>query len=271
MHIFYVDRHHSSSKLFLIPLQAFVLTDQNYLPLILDTSIQNEVLNIIMETQFSQIASLIGDPVRSKILWALLDGRAYTATELALRADTSPQNISMHLNKLVKADLLAVESQGRHRYYNYARPDISYAIEALVNLIPKRESKKQAETYKPVEYCRSCYDHLAGKVGVLVTDGLLTHELIHKQNNNFDISSKGTDWFGSLGVDVDLLRQQKRVFARSCLDWSERRHHLAGSLGAALLDTMIVNGWVRRTQDSRAIVVTAKGRFALHDHLKIEL
>jgi DNA-binding transcriptional ArsR family regulator len=225
-----------------------------------------------MENEFSQIASLIGDPVRAKILWALLDGRAYTATELAVYADTTPQNISMHLNKLVNADLLSVESQGRHRYYNYSRADVPYAIEAIASLIPGNglTASKLAED-KPVRYCRSCYDHLAGKVGVLLTDGLLKQQFIYKQDNSFEVSPEGETWFNSLSIDVDLLKKQKRSFARPCLDWSERKHHLAGSLGAALLNRMIVDGWVRKEKDSRTMIVTRKGEQAFFDYFKIDI
>ncbi len=225
-----------------------------------------------MENQFSQIASLIGDPVRAKILWALLDGRAYTATELAVYADTTPQNISMHLNKLVNADLLSVESQGRHRYYNYSRADVPYAIEAIASLIPGNglTVNKLAED-KPVRYCRSCYDHLAGKVGVLLTDGLLKQQFIYKQDNSFEVSPEGETWFNSLSIDVDLLKKQKRSFARPCLDWSERKHHLAGSLGAALLNRMITDGWVRKEKGSRTMIVTRKGEQAFFDHFKIDV
>jgi DNA-binding transcriptional ArsR family regulator len=225
-----------------------------------------------MENQFSQIASLIGDPVRAKILWALLDGRAYTATELAVYADTTPQNISMHLNKLVSADLLSVESQGRHRYYNYSRADVPYAIEAIANLIPGKDlsASKHSED-KPVRHCRSCYDHLAGKVGVLLTDGLLKLQFIYKEDNSFEVSAEGETWFNSLSIDVDLLKKQKRSFARPCLDWSERKHHLAGSLGAALLNRMIADGWVRKEKDSRTVIVTRKGEQAFFDHFKIDV
>src|ERR1700733_2573646 len=115
----------------------------------------------MMQDQFSQVAGLIGDPVRAKILWALMDKRAYTATELAVYADTTAQNISMHLGKLVKADLLTVQSQGRQKDDNYSRPEIAYAIEALASLLPKEELKKSGATdEKPIRYCRSCYDHL---------------------------------------------------------------------------------------------------------------
>jgi len=225
-----------------------------------------------MEKQFSEIASLIGDPVRARILWALLDGRAYTATELAIYADTSAQNISMHLNKLVKADLLSVESQGRHRYYNYSRPDIPYVIEAIANLVPGGSpAAKEQLNDEPVRYCRSCYDHIAGTVGVMLTDGLLKQEFIIKQDNNFDISPEGENWFSSIGTDISLLKKQKRSFARPCLDWSERRHHLGGALGAALLNQAIYNGWIRRMKDSRAMIVTGKGEQAFLEHFKINI
>lgn len=225
-----------------------------------------------MENEFGQIAALIGDPVRSKILWALLDGRAYTATELAVYTDTSAQNISMHLSKLVKAELLGVEVQGRHRYYNYARPEIAFAIEAMANLIPKdTTTSTSAQSDKPVKYCRTCYDHLAGRVSVLLTENLVSNGIIHKHENNFDITSKGTEWFNGFGIDVCLLKQQKRSFARSCLDWSERRHHLAGALGAALLNTMILQGWIRRMNNSRVINITTKGREAFYDHFRLDI
>jgi len=216
-----------------------------------------------MENQFTKITSLIGDPVRSKIMWALMDGKAYTATELALFADTTAPNISMHLNKLVKADILNVESQGRHRYYNYSRPEIAYAIEALANLIPAASQVGKAGAVdKPVRFCRTCYDHLAGKVGVTLTDGLVNKKFIIKKDTDFEVSTEGEAYFKTLGIDIKLLKQQKRFFARPCLDWTERRHHLSGALGAALLEQMVAKDWVRRTQNSRAMVVTGKGRKA---------
>lgn len=225
-----------------------------------------------MEDQFSKIAALIGDAVRAKILWALMDKRAYTATELAIYADTTPQNISMHLNKLVKADLLTVESQGRHKYYNFSRADVPYAIEALASLMPKPEVKKHdAAEEKPIRFCRSCYDHLAGKVGVLLTEGLLKLHFIIKSEHGFDVTAEGKKWFNDLGIAVEQLKMQKRWFARPCLDWSERRHHLAGSLGAALLNQMIAAGWLRRLQGTRIIMVTRKGEEAFLKHFNIDV
>jgi len=225
-----------------------------------------------MENQFTKITSLIGDPVRSKIMWALMDGKAYTATELALSADTTAQNISMHLNKLVKADLLSVESQGRHRYYNYARPEIAYAIEALANLIPANDHVEKVDSGdNPIRFCRTCYDHLAGKVAVMLTDSLVNKKFIIKKDADFEISTEGEMYFKTLGIDTLQLKQQKRVFAKPCLDWTERRHHLAGALGAALLQQMIAKDWVRKTQNSRVMIVTGKGRKAFFDEFGIEV
>jgi DNA-binding transcriptional ArsR family regulator len=225
-----------------------------------------------MKDQFAQLAALIGDPVRASVLWVLLDKRAYTATELAVYADTTPQNISMHLTKLIKAGLLTVEVQGRHKYYNYSSAEVPYAIEALASLLPKSEKKKSdAADEKPIRFCRSCYDHLAGKVGVMLTDSLIKQQFIFKQGDSFELSSAGEKWFNSLGIGVDELKKQKRKFARPCLDWSERKHHLAGSLGAALLNQMISDGWLRSTDGSRTMIVTRKGEQAMLEHFKIEL
>ena len=227
---------------------------------------------MFMEKQFSEIASLIGDPVRSTILWTLMDGRAYTATELSIFADTSAQNISMHLSKLVQNDLLSVEKQGRHRYYRFARQEVAYAVEALANLIPGKpaDTKFSNESDSAVRYCRTCYDHLAGKIGVAITGSLLQQQLILQQKNTFTISAKGSKWLGALEIDMASLQSQRRVLIRPCLDWSERQYHLAGAVGAALLHKMLKEDWVRRTRNSRAMIITAKGRKQLNVYFKID-
>jgi DNA-binding transcriptional ArsR family regulator len=227
-----------------------------------------------MEEQFKNIASLIGDPTRATVLWVLLDGKAFTATELSIAANTSPQNMSMHLNKLLKAGLLAAESQGRHRYYRFAEKEVAYAIEALAGLVPAGIQKNIAGDAgnTAIKYCRTCYDHLAGKVGVLITDSLLKQQLlVDKGNKSFEISSKGTKWFMNLGIDIDSLQGERRVLIKPCLDWSERRYHIAGSLGAALLEMMLSSGWIRRTRQSRAIVITGKGQQAIYKHFKVQV
>jgi DNA-binding transcriptional ArsR family regulator len=221
----------------------------------------------MIDTQFIETACLIGEPVRATIMWALMEGRAMTATELAMVADTSPQNISMHLSKLVGAGLLSAESQGRYKYYTFARTEIAYAIESMAILIPSSSANKSlAKEKEPmIKECRTCYDHLAGKVGVALTEGLLDQKLIISGESKFELSSKGFRWFSNFGLDINALMEERRSFIRPCLDWSERRYHLAGSLASAFLDEMVSLDWLRKIRNSRTVLVTAKGRKAFYD------
>jgi DNA-binding transcriptional ArsR family regulator len=226
-----------------------------------------------MENQFKQIAGLIGDSVRASIMWTLMEGKALTATELAINAGTSPQNISMHLAKLLQADLLSVEKQGRHRYYRFSRNEIAYAIEAMANLIPHSAERKnlRPENLTAIKYCRTCYDHLAGKIGVAITDRLVRQDILVIRNDIFEISGDGEKWFSELGIQVDELKLQRRSLIRPCLDWSERRHHIAGSLAAALLAFMISADWIRRTKNSRAVFITGIGQKKIYQYLKLSV
>ncbi len=225
-----------------------------------------------MEIDFPHIAALIGDPVRANVLWTLLDGRAYTARELATGVGTSPQNLSMHLGKLLKAGLLAVQAQGRHKYYSFAREEVAYAVEAMANLAVVQPAFRDDSDLIPVRYCRSCYDHLAGRVGVLITESLVNQKLINfLGDKEYEVPSRGAKWFGEWGIDCDALRGQRRSFSRPCLDWSERKYHLSGSLGAALLEKMIESHWIRRTAHSRVIVITAKGKENMAALFKIQV
>ncbi|ELR70647.1 Transcriptional regulator, ArsR family [Fulvivirga imtechensis AK7] len=225
-----------------------------------------------MKEQIGELFSLIGDQVRSNILWTLLDGKAYTASELAFNADTSPQNISMHLNKLLQADLVQVERQGRHRYYRYSKPEVAYAVEAVVNLVPQKNNKAISGSHDdPIRHCRTCYDHLAGKVGVLITDSLIKKEFIVPVDNTFDVTFQGERFFLDLGIKINELKNKKRAFARPCLDWSERKHHLAGALGAALLNRMLEQDWIRKKQNTRAILITSKGQHLMYHYFKISV
>ena len=222
--------------------------------------------------QLERIAGLIGEPARIKILWALMDGKAHTATELSIVAEISPQSASMHLNKLISADLLKVISQGRHRYYSFARDDVAYTIEAMANLIPTSSIKiAQKISSDPFKYCRSCYDHVAGKAGVAITDGILKHGYLVEINDSYQVTDEGRIFFKAFGIDIELLSKHKRVVARPCLDWSERRLHLAGSLGAAMLNKMLSEHWIRRVQDSRTLVFTSIGKSSLYNRLGVEI
>ena len=226
-----------------------------------------------MENEIAEITSLIGDTVRMNILWTLLDGKAYTASELAISANTSPQNISMHLNKLVRGDLLSVESQGRHKYFRFSRQEVAYAIEAIGNLLPGKKHSKivNNEINDGIKYCRTCYDHLAGKVGVLITEGLVKQKIIQPDARNYLITKKGDKFFSDLEINTNELKESRRIFARPCLDWSERKYHLAGSLGAALLDKLISLDYFRRTRNSRAMVITGKGRAELYKRFNVSV
>ncbi|QDW18785.1 helix-turn-helix transcriptional regulator [Flavobacterium sp. KBS0721] len=224
-----------------------------------------------MEDQFIKTATLIGDATRASILWNLLDGKAFTATELAIAIETSAQNISMHLGKLLDADLISVEKQGRHKYYRFSNKEVAYAVEAMANLIPKPEisAKKKTENYPPIKYCRTCYDHLAGKIGVALADSLLEQKIIIEKNNTFEVTSEGEKWFSDFGVNIGDAKKQKRIFLKPCLDWSERRYHIAGSVGTLLLNKMLEQDWIRRTKDSRVIIITGKGEKEMLKSFKI--
>lgn len=226
---------------------------------------------IALKEHFKETTALVSEPVRATILWKLLDGKAYTATELAIAADTSPSNISMHLTKLVNGGLLKAESQGRHRYYAFSRKEVAQAVEALAALMPYSSKKfSPVNTIDPaIQQCRTCYDHLAGKTGVAITDALIKQRFIIAADRSFKLTPKGRKWFIERGIAVDELQQQRRSFLRPCLDWSERRYHMAGSLAAELLNKMLAEDWIRKVKNSRAVVVTGKGQKSLYEGLKV--
>lgn len=213
------------------------------------------------EQEFAEIAALIGEPARATMLWNLMDGRAYTAGELALVSNISPQSASNHLNKLLDADLLRMEKQGKHRYYRFARTEVAYAIEAISNLLPGNKKIRQEKVVNngDIQYARTCYDHLAGKIAVDLTQSLLKQKVLTLEEDEFDITSKGVAWFNTMEIDVAELKKGKRPLSKVCLDWTERKNHLAGALGAALLDQMQAFNWIRKKTNSRIVILTAKG------------
>jgi DNA-binding transcriptional ArsR family regulator len=228
-----------------------------------------------MDANIALPAGLIGDPVRAAILCALCDGRAQPASALAYAARATPQSASNHLAKLLEGGLLAVETEGRHRYYRLASPQVAAAIEALAHLAPPIRALDAPLTPKArrLRFGRSCYDHLAGRLGVAVTAELEARGYLaapDPASKRYAVTVAGRRWFEQLGVEVDTLQLTAAGFARRCLDWTERRHHLGGPLGAALMSRFVGQGWLRRDGASRAVSVTPSGVSGLRRLLQIE-
>lgn len=226
-----------------------------------------------VEEIFVSISGLICEPTRAKMLWSLLDGRAYTASELAIAADISATAVSNHLSKLLDADIVKVEIQGRHRYYSFSKPEVAYVIESLANLASEKivgKDKKIVAT-NGVKFCRTCYDHLAGFVGVKVVEALEKNGFVKKSQTAYTVTEKGWQWFAEFDINKDEFTNNRRSLTRQCLDWSERRPHLAGQLGAVFLGKMLQKKWFKKVQFSREMVVTSKGREELFNLLGVVL
>jgi DNA-binding transcriptional ArsR family regulator len=210
------------------------------------------------------IASLLADDSRARMLEVLLNGGSLTATELALHAGISPQTASAHLAKLTGASLLGCQTQGRCRYYRLAGPTVAEALEALTVLAPKASATAAGEpTLESLRIARTCYDHLAGRLGVLVTGTLVKRRFLLPRQRDFCLTASGEAFLKKLGVDVEQARRQRRAFARQCVDWTERAPHLAGALGAAVAARCFQLEWVARVPDHRHLALTPKGRAAL--------
>jgi DNA-binding transcriptional ArsR family regulator len=213
------------------------------------------------------IAALIGDHARAEMLTALAGGQALTATELAGVAGVTKQTVSAHLAKLLDARLVAVESQGRHRYFRLDDQDVAQLLESLMGVAYRTGAVRlRASPREPaLRKARVCYDHLAGELGVLVFDGLEQRRFLRTGGEGLQLTSNGQRFFAGLGIDVEALVSRRRPLCRACLDWSVRRHHLAGALGAALLDRCFELGWARRAKDSRVVNFSRSGEQALRE------
>ena len=217
----------------------------------------------------SEIAALMGDPARAAMLQLLMDGRAHTASDLALSAGVTAQTASGHLARMVEASLLDARAQGRNRFYRLASGEVAHAIESLMALAGTRAapaSKGAAWRRDPdLRFCRTCYDHLAGQIGIVVTDSLTQRgHLEPKGPRDWTLTNSGELFCTRLGVDLPGARNAStRHFARQCLDWSERRPHIAGALGSAIADTFFKKGWVERLRRGRTVRLTDSGRRAL--------
>lgn len=209
----------------------------------------------------ARIAALIGDPARANILTALLDGQALTASELAEEAGITPQTVSSHLAKLSEAALVVVQPQGRHRYWRLEGNEIAQLLEALMGLAAKagHVRTRRGPNDPALRKARICYDHLAGDYGVLLFDSLKRKKILAPDEASLTLTSKGLTFFSKLGINVANLQQQRRPLCKECLDWSVRRSHLAGALGASLLDYIVTEKWAKKHGSSRVINFTASG------------
>lgn len=212
----------------------------------------------------SRIAALVGDPARANMLSALMGGTALTASELALEAGVGLPTASSHLAKLSQGGLVRVASQGRHRYYALAGAEVASMLEAIAGVAaavgPRRVRPGPRD--RAMREARVCYDHLAGEKGVALLDYLVLRGLVRIGDGTAALSGEGREWFEAFGIDVGALAASRRPLCRACLDWSVRRSHLAGSLGAAMLDAIIRRKWARREQGSRVVSFTPPGRLA---------
>jgi len=209
------------------------------------------------------IAAAIGEPARARMLYCLVDGRARTSTELAVVADVTPSTASVHLQRLKAQRLVKVFAQGKHRYYSLDRPDVASTLESLHVLAGGTGPAFVLNTPHPLRRARTCYDHIAGTLGVSMYERFTALGWLSASTRSdaaCDLTSAGRSAFERLGVDVEAAHHLRRRFAFACLDWSERRPHLGGALGAAVLRVTLQRRWVARDLDSRALRVTSTGR-----------
>ena len=213
-------------------------------------------------SSISATAFLIADPSPAAMLMTLMDGRALPAGELARASGVTAQTASSHLAKLLEGGLIAVETEGRHRYYRLADSHVAQTLEHLAAIRPERVSKPKALSaqHRHLRFCRRCYDYMAGQVGVAVTRALQEHDYIRPAaDKQFIMTPAGAEWFAGVGVNVESIKPTRRGLARQCLDWTERVHHLAGPLGVQFMATLCANGWLRRSKSSRVVTITPKG------------
>jgi len=212
------------------------------------------------------IAALIGDRARADILVALMAGQALTATELSEVAGITKQTVSAHLANLLNAKLLAMQSQGRHRYFRLADPDVADLIERLTGVAQRTGAArlKPGPREPALRKARVCYDHLAGELGVLVLDGFEKRRFVRRVGDALQLTRNGLEFCETHGLDLDAARG-RRPLCRPCLDWSVRRNHLAGVLGAAVLEHCYAKGWAKRVQGTRVVQFTASGERAFRE------
>ena len=213
------------------------------------------------ERAVARIANAIGEPARARMLFCLMDGHARTSTELAVVADVSTSTASAHLNRLKSERLVQVRTQGKHRFYSLAGPEVARVLEGLSVLADQPQRKFVPNTPTRLRAARVCYDHMAGTLGVQVHDRFKDLKWISNGTGDaYDLTAAGERALHALNVNVEEMRSSRRRFAYACLDWSERRPHIGGALGSGLLAAAIKRKWVLKDLDSRVIRITAVGR-----------
>jgi DNA-binding transcriptional ArsR family regulator len=217
----------------------------------------------------AEVAALVGDPGRATMLALMMDGRAHTSTELAVAADVTAATASEHLGKLLNRGLVKVAPRGRNRFYRLASNEVAHMLEGIMVVAGGSSAAISAGTKRSIppelREARTCYDHLAGRLGVAITDALVNKGAVTLSSEGAEITSAGVALLSNMKIDADITRRpaSRRPLCRPCLDWSERRPHLAGLLGAAILQRLLGLGWLERSPDSRAIVINTAGRRGL--------
>lgn len=227
---------------------------------------------MITGSLIAEIAALVGEPARATMLSALLDGRALTASELAFAARVTPQTASTHLAKLIEAGLLSVIREGRHRYFRLASPKVVEMLDGIVAVALENRPRFRplSRQARELSEARICYDHLAGRLSVDITDFFTAREYIVVGDEAAEITPAGTRFLTTFGIDLAALGLTRRNFCRLCLDWTERRPHIAGAVGAALTKRCFDLGWTERMSHSRAVIVTALGRHGFRETFGID-
>lgn len=219
--------------------------------------------------KIAMVAACAGDPARASMLSVLADGRAFTAGELSAAARVTPQTASGHLARMREAGLLTVEKQGRHRYYRLASATVAQMLESMMVIAAPNAALRAGPASDAMRLARTCYDHLAGQVAVAIAGRLVADGHLLLSDDGGEVTASGRRFLARLGIDLEPGRSH-RAFCRPCLDWSERRHHLAGTLGARMLQQSLSAGWIRRRPQSRAVDITPLGRRRLRDLYGIE-
>ena len=231
------------------------------------------VCSLPVDADFAKVAKLLANPARSAMVGALLDGRAMTGTELARIAGVRPSTASEHLGELVRGQLVLVAADGRRRYFSLAATEVAEALEALARICPpvQPRSPRASSDARALGFARTCYDHLAGTLGVALLEALLTDSWLAEDESGFTATPCGRERLAELEIDVSALQRQRRSFARPCLDWTERRPHLGGALGAAITTSLLQKRWVEREPRRRSVRLTSIGATQLRSLLSLDI